>query len=102
MMRISSVPLLAVRSSTAKMAEAAWLKASGVSQPRIRAEQLQRLAEDKEAEDEEKVGVIRQELADRSKDAAKRRKAKAKKKHAKKKRGGTAVANFESVAEAIL
>ena len=30
-MRISSVPLAAVRSSTAKMAEAAWLSASGVS-----------------------------------------------------------------------
>ena len=37
-MRISSVPRAAVRSSTAKMAEAAWPSASGVSDARTRAD----------------------------------------------------------------
>ena len=38
-MRISSVPLAAVRSSTAKMADAAWLSASGVSAADARGDQ---------------------------------------------------------------
>ena len=41
-MRISSVPRAAVRSSTAKMAEAAWLSASGVADPLTSADDQQR------------------------------------------------------------